>query len=54
MDLSEMNYHESYILARYMYSIGLPILTDATYDSLHNILLEKGELEEYTDRKSVV
>ncbi len=45
-----MNYHESYILARYMYGIGFPILTDATYDNLHNILLEKGELEEYTSR----
>lgn len=50
MNLSEMNYHESYILARYMYCIGNPILTDATYDKLHNILLEKGELEEYTSR----
>lgn len=50
MDLSEMNYHESYILARYMYCIGSPILTDATYDKLHDILVEKGELKEYTSR----
>lgn len=45
-----MNYCEAYILARYMYCIGNPILTDATYDMLHTVILEKGELKEYTSR----
>jgi NAD-dependent DNA ligase len=44
------NLHHRYILARWSYSLGEPILTDIDYDELHKYLVQAGELQEYTGR----
>lgn len=48
--MPEMDICESYIISRYLYRMGMPGISDETYDKLHDYLVEKGELIEYTTR----
>jgi len=45
-----MTDRERYILSRWMYSIGRPIITDAEYTVLHNFMLSSYPSDEYVNR----
>ncbi len=49
--LVEQNRFDSlFILARFMYRVGSPIINDSKYNMIENKFLETGYLKEYTSR----
>lgn len=44
------NEEDRYIISRWMYSIGKPIMSDGEYNSLHRYLKSQNKLPEYTER----
>lgn len=49
-ELDKLSFEELYILSRYFYRIGQPIIADSTYDALHEEMVESNSLKEYTSR----
>lgn len=49
-ELGFSSIEDAYIISRWMYSVGEPILEDATYATLHEAIKATGALKEYTDR----
>lgn len=45
-----MTEQEKYIIARWMYCIGVDFISDMEYDRLHRSMVESGMLSEYTSR----
>lgn len=48
--LNEKRAEDLYVLSRFMYRIGKPMVDDAFYDELERIIKEAGLLKEYTSR----
>lgn len=46
----DKRYRDLYILARFMYRVGYPILSDSDYDGLNRLIIRSNQLSEYVNR----
>ena len=46
----DKRYKDLYILARFMYRVGYPILSDSDYDGLNRLIIRSNQLSEYVNR----
>lgn len=46
----DKRYKDLYILARFMYRVGYPILSDGDYDGLNRLIIRSNQLSEYVNR----